>query len=267
MTIGSSSKNIAGSTQGGCLVEYLGRVFSFGTGKVRELAPVLGLHLPVELAQRIDLNLAQRGLDGRVILGGVIHEDARHRHGEVGGRAHHAGNAGRGCAFPVRPHDHVETGLGAVLQPELADLVRARVVHRERPETIAKVGHLQDHRLLRERQIAQPVHDILVRDRDEGLARIDVTGQHSHLIHRADRHHAGEETGFGNLRELRPLVVDIDERPPPDVGHAAHHLHIRLCHRTGVWAPELPRRSAESGLAALEGFRRASRERCRSRRR
>ena len=63
--------------------------------------------------------------------------------------------------------------------------------------------------------------------------RIDVTGQHHDLIHRTDRHDAGEETRFGSLRELRPLVVDIDERPPPNVGHASHHLHRRLCHRSG----------------------------------
>ena len=203
---------------------------------MRELVPVLGLHFPVELAERVVLNLAQRGLDGRVILRSVIHEDARHRHGELGGRAHHAGNAGGGCAFPVRPHDHVETGLGAVLQPKFANLGRARVVHRERPETVTKVGHLNDHRFLCERQPAQPVHDILVRDCDEGLARIDVTGQHHDLIHRTDRQDAGEETRFGSLRELRPLVIDIDERPSPNVGHASHHLHRRLCHRTGCGA-------------------------------
>ena len=92
---------------------------------MRQLVPVLGLHFPVELAERVELDLAQRGLDGRVILGGIIHEDARHGYGEVGGRAHHAGNAGRGLAFPVRPHDHVETGLGAVLQTKLAHLVGA----------------------------------------------------------------------------------------------------------------------------------------------
>ncbi len=33
MMAGSWSKNVAGSTQGGCLVEYLGRVVSFGIGR------------------------------------------------------------------------------------------------------------------------------------------------------------------------------------------------------------------------------------------
>ena len=87
MTVGSWSKNTAGSTQGGCLVEYLGRLFSSWHGENGELAPIFGFHLPVELAERVELDLAQRGLYGSVILVSVIHEDARHGHGEVGGRA------------------------------------------------------------------------------------------------------------------------------------------------------------------------------------
>ena len=266
-------------TVGSCVEEHrrvnprrlLGRILRPGLflwhRESGELAPVFGLHLPVELAERVELDLAQRGLDGRVILGGVVHEDARHGHGEVGGRAHHAGNAGRGLAFPVRPHDHVETGLGAVLLPKLAHLVGARVVHRDRPETVAKVGHLNDHRLLFERQITQPVNDILVRVCDEPLARINVTGQHPDLVHRANRHDAGEETCFGSLRELRPLVIHIDERPPPKVGHAAHHLHIRLCHRAGCGTRNFRGGLRNRDLLRLKVSHQHRRERCRSRRR
>ena len=54
MTVGSSSKKIAGSTQGGCLLEYSGRVFSRHR-ESGQLAPVFGLHLPVELAKRVEL--------------------------------------------------------------------------------------------------------------------------------------------------------------------------------------------------------------------
>ena len=102
-TIGSWSKNTAGSTQGGCLVDIL------WPGRFRwhrengELAPVFGLLFPVELAERVELDLPQRGLDSRLILGSVVNEDARHGHGEVGGRAHHTCNASRGLAFPVGP--------------------------------------------------------------------------------------------------------------------------------------------------------------------
>ena len=156
-----------------------------------------------------------------------------HGHGELGGGPNNAGNAGRGCALPVRPDDHVETGLRAVLQTKLGDLGRARVIHRERPEAVAEVRHLNDHRFPCERQPAQPVHDILVRDGDEGLGRTDVTGQHHDLIHWTDRHHAGEKTRFGSLGERRALVVHVDERPSPHVGHARHHLHVRLRHRPG----------------------------------
>ena len=75
MTVGSWSKNTAGSTQGGCLVEYLGRVASVGTGKMGELAPVFGLHFPVELAERVELDLPQRGLESLLILRTVGYED------------------------------------------------------------------------------------------------------------------------------------------------------------------------------------------------
>ena len=41
-----------------------------------------------------------------------------------------------------------------------------------------------------------------------------------------------EQDRLGDLRELSTLVIHIDERPPPEVGHAAHHLHICLGHRS-----------------------------------
>ena len=194
MTVGSCVEEHRRVNPRRLLGRILGPCLFLWHGESGELAPVFGLHLPVELAERVELDLAQRGLDGSLILGTVGYEDARHGHGEVGGRAHHAGNAGRGLAFPVRPHDHVEPGLGAVLLTKLAHLVGACVVHRDRPETVAKVGHLNDHRLLFERQVTQPVNDILVRVCDEPLARINVTGQHPDLIHRANRHNTGEET-------------------------------------------------------------------------
>jgi hypothetical protein len=48
-----------------------------GCREMRELAPVLGLHLPVELRQRVEDDLIEHRLDGRVILRRVIHENAR----------------------------------------------------------------------------------------------------------------------------------------------------------------------------------------------
>ena len=40
---------------------------------------------------------------------------------------------------------------------------------------------------------------------------------------------AAEVTGPapGPMTTLLPLVIDIDERPAPEAGNAAHHLHIR----------------------------------------
>ena len=46
MTTGSCSKNTAGSTQGGCFVEYFGRLASFGTGKVGSLLQSLVFIFP-----------------------------------------------------------------------------------------------------------------------------------------------------------------------------------------------------------------------------
>jgi hypothetical protein len=40
----------------------------------------------------------------------------------------------------------------------------------------------------------------------------------------------------GDLRELCPLVVHIDERPAPQVGHAAYHLDVRSGHWSRGWA-------------------------------
>ncbi len=75
---------------------------------IRKLTPILRFHLSVELAQWIELDLVQRRLDGRVILRGVIHEYARHGNGEVGGRAHHAGNAGRGVELHLNRRHALE---------------------------------------------------------------------------------------------------------------------------------------------------------------
>src|SRR5262249_10458856 len=66
------------------------------TVDLRKFATVLRLHLPVKLAQWVEHDLVQYGLNGRVILWGIVHEDARHDGSEVGGRAHYAGNVKEG---------------------------------------------------------------------------------------------------------------------------------------------------------------------------
>jgi hypothetical protein len=81
MTPGNSAKKVVGLTHG--LAEVDG--FRFWLGEGGELAPVLCFHLSVELAQGVELDLTQRRLDGFAILGCVIHEDAWHGNGEVGG--------------------------------------------------------------------------------------------------------------------------------------------------------------------------------------
>src|SRR5262249_39678213 len=44
-----------------------------------------------------------------------------------------------------------------------------------------------------------------------------------------------KQNNLGKLCELVPLVIHIDERPSPNVGHAAHRLHIRRGHRAERW--------------------------------
>src|SRR4029434_3512348 len=95
--------------------------FSGGLGRreMRELAPVLGLHLAVELRQRVVDDLTDHRLDGFLLLRRVIHENAwNHKH-QRRGRAHYCRDAGWSFALPVWADHQVEAGLGAV---GLADL-------------------------------------------------------------------------------------------------------------------------------------------------
>ena len=201
---------------------------------MRELAPVLGLHLPVELRQRVEDDLTDHRLDGLVILLGVIHENARNDKRQRRGRAHHCRDAGWRLALPVRADHHVEAGLGAVLLADLGELVGARVIERIDPEAIAEIRHLKDDGLFVQRVEAGAIHDVLVRAGDEGLVRADVPGQHRVPVE-CDRHHAAQQAGFGRLGEGCGAVGHVDQRPAPQVGHASHRLHVGRGHRRARW--------------------------------
>ena len=54
------------------LGRILGPCLFLWHGENGELAPIFGFHLPVELAERVELDLAQRGLDGSLILRSVV---------------------------------------------------------------------------------------------------------------------------------------------------------------------------------------------------
>ena len=128
----------------------------------------------VEVRQRIGHDLVDHRLDRRPVLRRVVHEDARDDVGELGRAADDCGDAGGHVTVPVRPDEQVEAGLGAVGLADLRELIGARVVERVDPEPVAEVRHLDDHRLLVEREEAEPVDHVLVRAGDEGLAGVDV---------------------------------------------------------------------------------------------
>src|SRR5262249_9865881 len=85
-------------------------------------------------------------------------------------------------SFPVRPHNHVETRLAAILQSELTNLVGAGVVDRKGPKAVTKVGRLNNNGLLLKREKTQPVHHVLVRVGNEFLGGIGIIGQHRQLV-------------------------------------------------------------------------------------
>ena len=198
---------------------------------MRRLAVVLHLHRAVELAQRIHHDLIDDRLDGRGILGRRILEDPRDDEDEIRGRTDRRGDALGQLAGPVRPHDHVEAGLGAVLLADPADLVGALVVHRVDVEAVAEVRHLDHRRLLVERGEPCPVGDVLVGTDDEGLVRLEVVGQHLVVADRRDRHDAAQQSGRGCFGKRRTAVVRVHHRIAPQVGHAADELDIRVGHR------------------------------------
>ena len=167
---------------------------------MRELAPVLGLHFPVELRQRVVDDLTDHRLDGLVILLGVIHENARNDKRQRRGGAHHCRDPGWGFALPVRADHQIEARLGAVLLADLGELVGARVIVRVDPEAISEIRHLKDDGFLVQRHEAGAIHDILVRACDESLVRADVAGQHRVPV-KCDRHDAAQQAGFGRFGE------------------------------------------------------------------
>lgn len=124
---------------------------------------------------------------------------------EVGGRAHDAGNSRRDTTIPVRPHNHVETGLGAVLQSELGNLIGASIIYRKRPKAVTKVGRLNNGLLLK-RKITKAVDHVLVRVSNEFLGGIGVIVQHCELIDRRNAHGVIKQKWLRNLRELVPLL-------------------------------------------------------------
>ena len=66
------------------------------------LGPIGGLHLSVEIAKWIDVDLVDYRLNRRSVLGCVVHEHSRYRVGQRGGAPDHGLHAVGGVPLPVR---------------------------------------------------------------------------------------------------------------------------------------------------------------------
>src|SRR5690606_24806144 len=127
------------------LIEELFRHYPFGFSttiggrprNVRQLAPIHCPHFSVELFQRVDDDLVYYRLYGFAVLGSIVHEDARDDVGERRRRVYNALYALGRFAFPAWSYNEIVAGFRAVGFAELAELVRARVVHGIDPETLA----------------------------------------------------------------------------------------------------------------------------------
>jgi ABC-type transport system involved in cytochrome c biogenesis permease subunit len=130
--------------------------------EVRQLAPILGLHLAVELRQRVIDDLTEHRLDSRVIRIGVIHKNARNDKRQRRGGTHHRRDPGGLLALPVRANDQIEAGFGAVLLADLGEFVGARVIVRVNPETISEVRNLKNDGFFVQCHVPGAIHDILI---------------------------------------------------------------------------------------------------------
>src|SRR5262245_45587886 len=155
MTAGSSSKKVVYPL---CLAFAAGRCGR----KIRKLAPILRLHLSVELRERVEVDLADRWLDRAVILRRVVHENARTRQHLIRGGAHHGNDARWDFALPIRADHQIETRPGPILLSDLCEFIGTRVIKSVDSEAIAELRHLEDHRLLLQFEGADPIRNILV---------------------------------------------------------------------------------------------------------
>ncbi|MCY1529380.1 hypothetical protein D9M68_645200 [compost metagenome] len=118
-----------------------------GVGDVGSRLPVDGLHLAVEVFQRIKDHLVDLLLDGLPVLVRVIHEDARN---DVGQRCRAANNGLHALgllAFPIWPHQQVEAGLALVGFAQFPELIGAVIIERIDPEPLPEIRHLGNDRL------------------------------------------------------------------------------------------------------------------------
>src|SRR5229473_3442669 len=127
---------------------------------MRELAPIFGLHLPVELRERVEIDLAQQRLDGGVILGRIVHEDARSGSNHISRRTEYRSDSLWRLTLPVQTNYHVKARLGAVLLANIRELVGACVIQRVDIEAVAEVWNLENNWfLIQIAKESESIHD------------------------------------------------------------------------------------------------------------
>src|SRR5271170_2682445 len=189
-----------------------------GGWELRYFRPVLGLSLSGEFAEGIDEDAAQHGLDGLTVGGCVIQKSAGNNHTEIGLRVEDAGDAAGSRSLPVRADEEVSAGFGGVHLAELGEGVGALIDDLIDPESVAKVGHLDNKRLLVKGEEAETIDHVLIRAGYEPLTRIDIVAQHGELVDGSHRDDATHQAGFRQLFQNELSVVHIDHRPAPQVG-------------------------------------------------
>ena len=137
-------------------------------------------------------------LNGLLVLGRVVHEDARGDEAGVGRSAEDLGDALGHFALPVRADEQIEARRGAVHLAEVDEAVGAQINGLIDPEAVAEVGHLDDDRGLVESQRARRHRRRPGSGRRRCALGGDIVGEHDKAVERRGRHRAG----IGELRRL-----------------------------------------------------------------
>jgi hypothetical protein len=96
----------------------------------------------------------------------------------------------------------------------------------EDEKALAEIRHLDDHGLAGQIQDAEAVDEVLARAGDVALAGLVIACQHGEVIDRRDGSDAADEESLGLDPALRPMaVVDVHQRPAPEIGEATDRAH------------------------------------------
>src|SRR5262249_16488070 len=114
--------------------------------EVGRFVPVFGLHLSVELGERIDHDLAKQRLYRSLVFWRVILENARENSSQISGGTIHLGNSVGLFASPIRPNEKIETRLRPMLFSHVSKRIGTRVTELKCPEPVPEIGDLYDDR-------------------------------------------------------------------------------------------------------------------------